>query len=497
MPPTATSKFLFLLETQGLVHSLFFGMLDFQTLASVAQVSPFFEAAAVEVLYRSLDGFWPLLRLMPINAQDHPRNGFVSVGAPTLHLVLPCRNIQDLLEISPEQWVRYARIAKRVRHVDWLEDASTMCAMCLEIASRQMHDKMPASLTSLLPNLQSFHAHCASEQGLQASLPWLSPSLEHLALSVRAEVSAGEILSFLTHAWAVCSEVKSFALRIGKMLSSSDGLELSCRLAESMAILDLATLTIPLDLVSDCLLDTVSASGRLQYLILSRSSSTLPPRTLRSQDTAHTLHHLSLQGFMADVIEVVTAAGNAVQTIHIQALPLRDASEMRLALRAIVNSCPQLRDLSIHFEDINLQENQSWMDLSALLRCHTLERLVIQHPCPLPISNTLLTAMIHAWPYARFVSLNPRPPLGPWTPGWDILPTSSCLVAVAQMGCKLRHFGIYLKGDGGNMMLDGISPTGETLEELDLGWTEMGPIDGRNVKAFITRLFPNAKAIID
>lgn len=81
MPFSATSKFLFLLETQGLVHSLFFAMLDSRTLAVVARVSPFFEAAAVEVLYRRLGGFWPLLRLMPIDVADHPSNGFVSADA--------------------------------------------------------------------------------------------------------------------------------------------------------------------------------------------------------------------------------------------------------------------------------------------------------------------------------------------------------------------------------------------------------------------------------
>jgi hypothetical protein len=79
MPLSAISKFLFLLETQGVVHSLFFSMLDSQTLASVARVSPFFEAAAIEVLYRSLDDLWPLLQLMPMDVADHPSYGFVSV----------------------------------------------------------------------------------------------------------------------------------------------------------------------------------------------------------------------------------------------------------------------------------------------------------------------------------------------------------------------------------------------------------------------------------
>lgn len=406
----------------------------------------------------------------------------------------PC--FKELQEPAPEHWIRFARIAKRVRHVHWLEDATTICAECLEIASRQLHDKTPCPSTPLLPNLQSFRLHCTSLHGLQTSLSWLSSSLEHLVVSVGSELNKEEIISFLTSAWAVCGGIRSFALSMDKMLSPSESLEMSDRLAEGMAILDLATISLPLDLISDSLVERLSTSPHLQQLILSRSHSALPLRTLKSQPPLSTVQHLSLRGFMADLMEVVNAVGSSLQTIYIHAPLLQDASEMHLALRAVAASCPLLRELTIHLEDIHFQENASWVNLNALLRCSTLERLVIQHPCPLPISDSLLTAMIHAWPYAKVVSLNPRPALGPWTPGWDILPTFNCLVAVAQAGCYLRHFGIYLGGDGGSSLFGDDLPARETLNELDLGWTDMGSTDDLHINS-IKHLFPNAKIITD
>jgi hypothetical protein len=496
MPLSATSKFLFLLETQGVVHSLFFGMLDYQTLASVARVSPFFEAAAIEVLYRTLDGLWPLLQLMPMDVADYPSYGFVSVDAPSLFVCTNPPVFQSFQEIAPEHWIRFARIAKRVRHVDWMEDAATICAECLEVASQQLHSKMRSPPQPLLPNLQSFRLHCTSLHGLHASLQWLSPSLEHLAVGVGSDLN-GDIISFLTRAWAVCGGIRSFALSMDKTLPLSESLEMSCRLAEGMDSLELATLSLPLDLVSDILLESLSLSLHLQRLILSRSPSTLPLRTLNPHYHLSALQHLSLSGFMADLGELARAVGTSLRSIYIHAHSLQGASEMHLALRAIVDSCPLLQELTIHFEDIALHETATWMDLTALLRCHTLSRLVIQHPCPLPISNSLLSAMVHAWPEARYVSLNPRPPLWPWTPGWDseILPTFDGLGAVAEAGGNLRHFGIYLGGDGGFTVRGDGSPR-ETLDELDLGWTDTELMEDLH-PSFIRGLFPNAKIITD
>jgi hypothetical protein len=370
-----------------------------------------------------------------------------------------------------------------------------MCTECLEVASHELHSKMRSPPPPLLPNLQSFRLHCTSLHGFLASIPWLSPSLEHLAVGVGPDLNKEDILSFLTRAWAACDGIRSFALSMDKTLSPSESLEMSCRLAEGMDSLELTTLSLPLDLVSDSLLETLATSLHLQRLILSRYPSTLPLRTLNPQHPLPSLQHLALSGFMADLGELAKAVGTSLQSIYIHAPSLQNASEMHLALHSIVDSCPLLQELTIHFEDITLHETATWMDLTPLLRCPTLSRLVIQHPCPLPISNTLLSSMIHAWSGARYVSLNPRPPLWPWTPGWDseVLPTFDGLSGVAEGGRSLQHFGIYLGGDGGFNVLGDDSPVRETLDELDLGWTDMKSVD--EGAGFIRSLFPNAKII--
>jgi hypothetical protein len=249
--------------------------------------------------------------------------------------------------------------------------------------------------------------------------------------------------------------------------------------------MSLQVLSVPMDLVHDTFLDTLSTLPNLQAMTFSQRRSVRGSLALHRTGGFNNIRKLMIPELSANAEIIRSTNGHSLDTLHV-------ANARSRSLSAIVEICVNIRELFIEFP----YENPT--SLLPLSSCKRLEKLDIRAHNPLIFTHYDLRDLLQSW-YIRHLSLNPRPSLVPPRLAGS-LPTLRSLVAAAECGPNLRHLGIYLDASGHHLSRYESVMTWEDLDSLDLGVSTCG-CEGSaceiQVAEGVFRLFPRARLQVD
>ena len=216
----------------------------------------------------------------------------------------------------------------------------------------------------------------------------------------------------------------------------------------------LQTLSLPGEALCTQVHQRLARSPSLRELHIDAQTSKIPKDFLTaSPKDFRALETLQVTGSLSDLSKVVRACSpgstTAIHRVRVEASALSHEKELHDTLKVLLEYCPGIEGLEIITNNLNENEDFRWMALSQLTK-FKLRNFVIEHPRPLPLANDFIKQLLEAWPRARHISLNPRPPFpsyGASSHDAPPLPTSDCLRFFDKKP-GLDHYGIYLESGG-------------------------------------------------
>lgn len=169
-------------------------ILDYLTassdLVALAKTARVLSERPLKRLYRNIPDVNVLFYWM-FNTRYKPHQPFiVSLGVSIAYKIAECSRqwLNSHAVISPEQWIRFNRVSKLVKHIAAPIKINDMSSEDLNRVQRSLHNRPPSGIeepTSLIPNLTSLTIVCEGNHDLTCYcvIPFLSASLVSCTIS--------------------------------------------------------------------------------------------------------------------------------------------------------------------------------------------------------------------------------------------------------------------------------------------------------------------------
>lgn len=235
--------------------------------ARLSKVSWSWNEAANRVLWKNLDSFTPLLRLIPGCLRDGIWVGHITASLQKSSWFTDQSNQIVEKPITDKTLLRFDQIAAYVQHIDWSEAEWTQEDLKIFTAlSCYLYDWRPNH--DLLPNLRVFRIHCETDQSVKLVLPWISASLTevdvNLGLAVDDEWSKGLMQALQRPS----GSIRSFSLRMGNAALKRRVLTMGTLLRLIKGFRDVRIVAMPLYASPEKHIDALGAAPHLEELSL-------------------------------------------------------------------------------------------------------------------------------------------------------------------------------------------------------------------------------------